>query len=58
MDAFISWQDADKKLGVTLYGRNLTDEVWRSSGQAVATLWNFTHDGAPREMGIVVGYDF
>jgi len=58
VDAFISWQNANQKLDVTLYGKNLTDEIWRSSGQAVATLWNFTHHGPPREFGIVVGYHF
>lgn len=58
VDAFISWQNANKKLDVTLYGKNLTDEVWRSSGQAVATLWNFTHHGPPREIGMVVRYNF
>jgi iron complex outermembrane receptor protein len=58
MDAFVTWQNASQKLEITLYGRNLTDEVWRSSGQAVATLWNFTHHGSPREIGIVLGYNF
>ena len=58
LDAFISWQNADQNVEVTLYGKNLTNEVWRSSGQAVATLWNFTHHGPPRELGIQVGFKF
>jgi iron complex outermembrane receptor protein len=58
VDAFISWENSNKQLDVTLYGKNLTDEVWRSTGQAVATLWNFTHHGPPREIGMVVGYKF
>jgi iron complex outermembrane receptor protein len=58
VDAFVTWQNENRKLDVTLYGKNLTDEVWRSSGQSVAGLWNFTHHGAPREFGMVVGYNF
>ena len=58
LDAFISWQSENQNMEVTLYGKNLTDEVWRSSGQAVATLWNFIHHGPPRELGIQVGFKF
>ncbi len=58
VDAYISWQSANQNWGVTLYGKNLTNEIWRSTGQAVATLWNFTHHGPPREIGIVGKYHF
>jgi iron complex outermembrane receptor protein len=58
VDAFIMWQNENQAWGVTLYGKNLTNETWRSSGQAVATLWNFTHHGPPREIGLVVRYHF
>ena len=58
VDAFIMWQNANQAWGVTLYGKNLTNETWRSTGQAVATLWNFTHHGSPRELGFVVRYHF
>jgi iron complex outermembrane receptor protein len=58
VDAFITWEDASQNWNVTLYGKNLTDKTWRSTGQAVATLWNFTHHGPPRELGIQVRYHF
>jgi len=58
LDAFISWENANASLILTLYGKNLTDETWRSSGQAVATLWNFTHHGPPRELGIQARFNF
>jgi len=58
VDAFISWENSNQQVNLTLYGKNLTDEVWRSSGQAVATLWNFTHHGPPREIGFVAKYSF
>jgi iron complex outermembrane receptor protein len=58
VDAFITWQSASDAWGLTLYGKNLTNEIWRSTGQAVATLWNFTHHGPPREIGVVARYNF
>jgi len=58
VDAFISWESANQNWGLTLYGKNLTNETWRSTGQAVATLWNFTHHGPPREIGLVAKYHF
>ena len=58
VDAFITWQSPSDAWGLTLYGKNLTNEIWRSTGQAVATLWNFTHHGPPREIGVVARYNF
>jgi iron complex outermembrane receptor protein len=58
VDAFIQWQSPSQTWALTLYGKNLTDETWRSTGQAVATLWNFTHHGPPREIGVVARYHF
>jgi iron complex outermembrane receptor protein len=58
VDAYITWTNASQVWGVSLYGKNLTNETWRSTGQAVATLWNFTHHGPPRELGAVVKYHF
>ena len=58
VDAFISWQSANQNLSLTLYGKNLTDKVWRQSANPVATLWNFTRFGAPRELGVVARFHF
>jgi len=58
VDAFIMWQNSNENWGVTLYGKNLTNEIYRTSGQAVANFWNFTHHGPPREFGLVVRYHF
>jgi iron complex outermembrane receptor protein len=58
VDAFIMWQSPTEAWGLTLYGKNLTNETWRSSGQGVAILWNFTHHGPPREIGFVGSYHF
>lgn len=58
VNAFITWEDSDSQFGVSLYGKNLTDEVYRNSANAVANLWNFTTYGPPRELGVQVGYSF
>jgi iron complex outermembrane receptor protein len=49
---------ADDNLSLTVYGKNLTDDVHRINGNAVAALWVFTQYGAPRELGFKVAYDF
>ena len=53
LNAFITWENASQNLEPYALrqepdGRNLA-----VVGQAVATLWNFTHHGPPRELGIV-----
>ncbi len=58
VDAFITWQNADQNLDITFYGKNLTNEVWRQSSNPVATLWNFTRYGPPRELGVELGFKF
>ena len=58
LNGSITYRTADENLSFTLYGKNLTDDVHRINGSAVATLWVFTQYGPPREMGIKVGYNF
>ena len=53
--AFVRWDSEDDSLNITAYGKNLTDERWRQSANAVAGLWNFTRYAPPREMGIRIG---
>lgn len=58
VDAFVRWDSADDAWNLTAYGKNLTDERWRQSANAVAGLWNFTRYAPPREIGFRVGYSF
>lgn len=58
VNAHLSWRDSSDKLEVTLYGKNLLDETYRVAANPVATLWNFTRHGPPRELGVQVGYKF
>jgi iron complex outermembrane receptor protein len=43
---------------ISVYGKNLTDERYRVSANPVATLWNFSRFGPPREYGVQIGYSF
>jgi iron complex outermembrane receptor protein len=58
VNAYVTWESSDNAFEVSLYGKNLTDEVYRNSANPVANLWNFTTFGAPREVGVQLGYSF
>ena len=58
VNGYITYTGADDGLEISVYGKNLTDEVYRVAANPVATLWNFTRHGPPREIGIQVGYSF
>ena len=56
--AYVRWDSPQNSWSVTAYGKNLTDERWRQSANAVAGLWNFTRFAPPREIGVRVGFSF
>jgi iron complex outermembrane receptor protein len=58
LDAFITWTSANQNWDVSIYGKNLTNEIWRQSANPVATLWNFTRYAPPREIGGRVSFRF
>lgn len=58
VNAYVTWESPSSAFEVSLYGKNLTDETYRVSANPVANLWNFTTYGAPRELGIQLGYSF
>lgn len=58
VNAFVTWESPQSSFEVSIYGKNLTDEVYRVAANPVANLWNFTRHGAPRHWGIQVGYAF
>jgi iron complex outermembrane recepter protein len=57
-DANVTWRDSEEKYRVTLYGKNLLDERYRTGSNSVSILWNMTNYGRPREYGIDVGFYF
>ena len=56
INAHATWRDIEDKYWVTLYGKNLGDEVYRNGANYVGGSWLFTTYGAPMEYGIEAGY--
>jgi|SaaInlLV_10m_DNA_1039704.scaffolds.fasta_scaffold15998_3 iron complex outermembrane receptor protein len=47
LNASISYFSANDRYRIALFGRNLTDEEYQTSGLSVANLWNFSTYGNP-----------
>lgn len=56
--ASLTWFSPDERYRVSVFGRNLLDEVYRVSANSVAGLFNFTNYAPPRTYGIEVGATF
>ena len=57
-DANVTYRSADQRYYLTLWGKNLTDERYRTAANSVAGLWNFTMYGRPRSYGMEFGASF
>ncbi|MEN3953554.1 TonB-dependent receptor [Iodidimonas sp. SYSU 1G8] len=57
-DANLTWRDLEERYRVTLYAKNLLNQIKRNAGNSVGGLWAYTMYGAPREIGIEVGFHF
>jgi iron complex outermembrane receptor protein len=55
LNANVTFNSADERYYVTLYGLNLSDEEYRVSANSVGALWNFTMYGPPRQWGVEFG---
>lgn len=58
VDAAINWESPDGQYKVSLWGKNLTNEVERLSSTPVAFLFAFEHATRPRTYGITMTADF
>ena len=58
VNASVTYASPDERWYATLYGRNLTNEEYRTTSNSVGALWNFTMYGAPRQYGLEVGVNF
>ena len=58
MNASMRYTTADEKVAVTLFAKNLTEEVYQVDAAAVATLWVWSNFGPPRFIGMKVDYNF
>ncbi len=54
LNASITWKSSDDNYTVSLFGKNLTDDRYRTASQAVGVLWTFSNYGPPRFYGIDV----
>jgi len=58
LNASVSFYNQAETLRVSLYGRNLTDEIYQTSGLGVANLWTFSTFGNPRSYGVEANFKF
>jgi iron complex outermembrane receptor protein len=55
VDAFVTYTHSSEKWFVSLYGKNLTDEIIRSAAQYVGGLWTFSTYAPPMTYGLEIG---
>ncbi|MEM9335818.1 MAG: TonB-dependent receptor [Pseudomonadota bacterium] len=58
VNASVSWESPDSTFYAAVFGKNLTDDRYKTASQAVGALWTFSNYGPPRTFGIEVGYNF
>jgi len=58
VDASITYQGANDRWFIRALGRNLTNKIYRISGQNVDPLWIWTFYGEPRYFGAQIGFKF
>lgn len=51
VNANVSYEEPEGRWRLSLFGTNLTDEVFRVSANSVAGLWNFSNYGPRRQIG-------
>ncbi|MEM1231897.1 MAG: TonB-dependent receptor [Pseudomonadota bacterium] len=55
LGASVAWNSADDRFWVAAFGKNLTDDRYKTASQAVGALWTFSNYGPPRTYGIQTG---
>ena len=58
IDAQISWESPDSKYRVSIWGKNLTNDLQRLSVTPVSSLFSFEQSTQPRTYGITLTADF
>jgi len=58
LGASITWRSADGRYDVSAFGKNLTDDRYKTASQAVGALWTFSNYGPPRFYGVRAGVRF
>lgn len=55
VNASVTWRDAQDKYWISLFGKNLADDRYKTASQAVGRLWTFSNYGPPRTYGFEIG---
>ncbi len=58
INASVTWTDAQDRFYVSVFGKNLTDDRYKTASQAVGVLWTFSNYGPPRVWGVEIGTHF
>ena len=54
----ITFFEVDERYRIGVFARNILDEEYQAAGLGVANLWGFSTYGAPRTIGLTVGFNF
>jgi len=58
INASVTWSDAEDRYYVSAYGKNLSDDRYKTASQAVGALWTFANYGPPIAWGVEFGARF
>ena len=58
LGASVTWTSTDERYYVAVFGKNLTDDRYKTASQAVGALWTFSNYGPPRFYGVQTGIHF
>lgn len=58
LGASVTWRDTQDRYYVSAFGKNLTDDRYKTASQAVGALWTFANYGPPRVYGVEIGASF
>ncbi len=55
LNASVRWNSADGRYYASVFGKNLSDDRYKTASQAVGVLWTFSNYGPPRAYGVEFG---
>ena len=55
LNANLTWTAANERYYVSVFGKNLTDDRYKTASQAVGVLWTFSNYGPPTTYGVELG---
>ncbi len=58
VNANATYRFPNDKFYVSVFGKNLTDDRYKTAAQAVGALWTFGNYGPPRTYGVEFGYNY